>query len=84
MRNYSAAVEPLARAEIDPSIRSKAFALRVYALCMSGRTGEAQRAVHQRVAQTLDEKGFAPDALVDANAAPFWPWMKQTFGIERQ
>src|SRR5688572_10402696 len=83
-RNDAAAVEPLARAERDPSLRSKAFVLRIYALCMSGRTDEAQRAVSEEVAQALHEKRLAPDSLTDANPPPFWLWMKQTFGIERR
>jgi spermidine synthase len=83
-RNYAAAIEPLARAELDSSLHSKAFALRIYALCMSGRTDEAQRAVHERVTQELHEKRLAPESLTDANLLSFWPWMKHTFGIERR
>ena len=83
-RNYAAAVDPLARAELDPSLRSKAFAFRIYALCMSGRTAEAQRTVYERVAQALHDKELTPDSLTDANPLSFWPWMKQTFGIERR
>jgi hypothetical protein len=83
-RNYAAAIEPLARAETAPSLRSKAFALRIYALCMSGQTEQAQRAVHERVAQEFHEKRLAPDSLTDANTLSFWPWMEHTFGIERR
>jgi hypothetical protein len=67
-----------------PSIRSKAFALRIYALCMSGRIDEAQRAVHERVARELPDTKLAPDSWTDANPLSFWPWMKHTFGIERR
>jgi hypothetical protein len=83
-RSYAAAVDPLARAELDPSLRSKAFAFRIYALCMSGRTAEAQQAVYQRVARALDDRELTPDSLTDSNPMSFWPWMKQTFGIERR
>jgi hypothetical protein len=51
---------------------------------MSGQTEQAQRAVHERVAQEFHEKGLAPDSLTDANTLSFWPWMKHTFGIERR
>jgi spermidine synthase len=83
-RNYAGAVDPLSRAELEPSLRSKAFAFRVYALCMSGRAEEAQRAVNERVAQAFHDKELSPDSLTDANPLAFWPWMKQTFGIERR
>jgi hypothetical protein len=84
LRNYAAAVEPLARAELDPALRSKAFGLRIFALCMSGQIDRAQRSVDQQVAEALQDRRLAPESLNDANAPPFWLWMKQTFGIERR
>jgi hypothetical protein len=57
-----------------PQIRRRAFGIRIYALCMSGQTYQAQRLV--RSAQIATGKG-APDA-----PPPFWIWMKKTFGLD--
>jgi hypothetical protein len=69
---------------LRPSLDSKAFALRIYALCMAGRIDEAQSAVRDRVARAVRDKTLAADLLTDADPLSFWPWMKQTFGIERR
>jgi spermidine synthase len=73
-RNYAAAVQPLNRARQLPQIRNRAFGLLVYALCMSGRTIEAQSLV--RSAQVTTGNGAPGDP------PPFWIWMKNTFGID--
>jgi spermidine synthase len=73
-RNYAAAADHLYYAQELPEIRGRAFGLRIYALCMSGKTDLARRLV--REAQIATEKG-APGA-----PPPFWVWMKNTFGLD--
>ena len=57
-RNYEAAGEPLGRAEQFPPLREPAFRLRLYALCVSGRTDQAQHLAYEHVAQSLSERGL--------------------------
>jgi hypothetical protein len=71
-RNYAAAVGALRRSEELPELWPPAFRLRVYALCMSGRTDDAQTVAEERSAQISD----------DASGRPFWVWMKKTFGVD--
>jgi spermidine synthase len=81
-RNYAAAVEPLSRAMQLTPLREQAFGLRIYALCMSGQTNQAQHLVQQYFAQLLREKGLPAGSLKEIPLAPTWLWMKKTFGID--
>ncbi|HTN43350.1 MAG TPA: spermidine synthase [Nitrospiria bacterium] len=81
-RNYAAAVEPLSRAEGSPELRDQAFRFRIYALCMSGQTDEAQHLAQLRLAQLLKEKGTHAESLKETDLPPYWVWMKKTFGID--
>jgi hypothetical protein len=82
-RNYSAAVEPLARAGQLPQVRQEAFRLAVYALAMSGRIDQAQKMAQERFSQLLmTAKGPAVKSPGEIPLPPFWQWMKETFGID--
>jgi hypothetical protein len=81
-RNYSAAVDPLGRAEQNPQVRQNAFRLRIYALCMSGQTRLAQELAQKQMASLLNTKGLTGASLKEANLPPYWLWMKKTFGID--
>jgi hypothetical protein len=81
-RHYDAAAELFGRSETSREIRANAFGLRIYALCMAGRTDEAQRAVHERVSRNAGPGGKAALSLNGAARAPFWMFMRHTFGIE--
>jgi hypothetical protein len=80
-RNYAAAVEPLIRAEQNPELRDEAFRFRIYALCMSGQTDQAQHLAQVRLAQLLKEKNLTAGSIKETDLPPFWGWMKKTFGI---
>jgi hypothetical protein len=64
-RQYTTAVGPLSRAESLPGVRAQIFGLRLYALCMAGRTREAQALADER-------PGDRPR---------YWSWLKDTFGL---
>jgi hypothetical protein len=82
-RNYAAAVEPLSRAELSPQVRENAFRLRIYALCMSGQIGQAQRLAQERFAQLLMRAKEPPvKSAAEIPLPPFWMWMQKTFGID--
>jgi spermidine synthase len=82
-RNYSAAVEPLSRAEQLPQIRQEAFRLHVYTLAMSGQIDQAKRLAQERFAQVLMNAKAPPIKSPDEiPLPPFWAWMKETFGID--
>jgi spermidine synthase len=81
-RNYVAAADALSRAEQLPQLRETAFRLRVYALCMSGQTVQAQQIAHEQLVRMLAAQGVTPDSLNEAVLPPFWSWMKKTFGID--
>ncbi len=90
-RKYAAAVDALTRAEqlTQPattpgtaSIGDNAFALHIYALCMSGQTAEAQELIRGPWEQSLRDRGVSAAAMADAALPPFWVWMKETFGID--
>ena len=70
-RNYAAAAEALSRAEQLPDVSNNAFALHIYALCMSGQIA---------LAQELSSEAFA--AARASSLPPLWVWMKDTFGID--
>jgi len=80
-RNYAAAVEPLSRAELAPGLREEAFRFRIYALCMSGQTDQAQHLAQGRLSQLLKAKGLTEGSIKETDLPPFWLWMKKTFGI---
>jgi spermidine synthase len=81
-RNYAAAVEALSRAEQLPQLREAAFRLRIYALCMAGRTVQAQHDAQERLTQLLGAKGLTAESLKKVALPPFWLWIKTTFGID--
>jgi len=81
-RKYAEAVEPLRRAELVPALRDRAFRLRVYALCMAGKTAQAQHVAHEQLVRLLAAKGVTVESLNEAGLPPFWLWMKKTFGID--
>lgn len=82
-RNYAAAVEPLSRAELSPRVRDNAFRLRIYALCISGQIGQAQRLAQERFAQLLMSAKTPPvKSAAEIPLPPFWAWMQKTFGID--
>jgi spermidine synthase len=81
-RQYARAIEPLSRAEENPSLRADAFRLRIYALCMAGQTHLAQESARSQLDQVLMEKGLSAGSLKEADLPPFWLWMKETFGID--
>jgi spermidine synthase len=81
-RDYATAVEPLVQAELSPDLRENAFRLRIYALCMSGQTDQAQQLTEERFAQFLSKKGLTSATLNETSLPPFWIWMKKTFGID--
>jgi spermidine synthase len=80
-RNYAAAAEALSRAEQLPDVSDNAFALHVYALCMSGETRQAEDLIRDPFAQFLRASGVSADPK-QASLPPFWLWMKNTFGID--
>jgi predicted membrane-bound spermidine synthase len=81
-RNYAAAAESLKRGEQLPQLRDKAFRLRIYALCMSGRIEQARQLARERLVQLVSEKGAAAEFVNGSDLSPYWSWMKKTFGID--
>ncbi len=80
-RNYAAAADALSRAEQLPDVSDNAFALHIYALCMSGETRQAEDLIKEPFAQFLRASGVSADPK-QASLPPFWLWMKNTFGID--
>jgi spermidine synthase len=80
-RNYAAAADALSRAEQLPEVSDNAFALHIYALCMSGQTRQAEDLTREPFAQFLRATGQS-GAVPDASLPPYWRWMKKTFGID--
>lgn len=85
-RKYGEAIVPLRRAQEQTGPAStpgaapsadNAFALQIYALCMSGLIEEAQELMRAAWAQSLRDRGVS-----DAPLPPFWMWMKDTFGVD--
>ena len=85
-RKYGEAIAPLRRAQEQTSPAStpgaassadNAFALQIYALCMSGLIEEAQELMRAAWTQSLQDRGVS-----DAPLPPFWMWMKDTFGVD--
>ena len=89
-RKYAAAAESLSRAAgatevTTPGVAStgeNAFALYVYALCMSGQTREAQEVIRGPWEQSLRDRGVSAGSASEPALPPFWIWMKATFGID--
>ncbi len=67
-RQYAGAAEALLRAAPG---NDNAFALYVYALCMSGAIAEAQKVIREPFARSGA-----------TTLPPFWIWMKETFGVD--
>ena len=88
-RRYAAAADALlkAAAATEPtppgaaSTGDNAFALYIYALCMSGETRQAQDMIRGAWEQSLRDRGVSADSAA-ASLPPFWTWMKETFGID--
>jgi hypothetical protein len=88
-RHYAAAAESLRRAAeaSQPATAGvattgdNAFALYIYALCMSGQTLQAQELIRGPWEQSLRDRGVAAGSP-EAALPPFWLWMKETFGVD--
>jgi len=70
-RDYAGAAAALARAERSPDHFGDAAPLRVFALCMAGRTDVARRAARE----------IAPALGADALARDYWLWMGEACGV---
>jgi predicted membrane-bound spermidine synthase len=82
-RNYAAAAESLGRAEESPGLQQEAFRYRVYAMCMSGERGRAQKllaSIFKREEERLHKLDVTqPDRI---QLPPFWLWIKNNFGVD--
>ncbi|HUK56538.1 MAG TPA: spermidine synthase [Nitrospiria bacterium] len=81
-RQYAAAVEALGRTEQVPEFQELAFRLRIYALCMSGRTRQAQQLAEEHLVKIFTANGMDRKSMDKVRLEPFWSWMKQAFGID--
>ena len=89
-RRYTEAVDALGRASLvadgsdtrSASMANNAFALQMYALCMSGQCRVAQERIRAPWLQSLEDQGMAADAGQNVPLPPFWTWMNDTFGID--
>jgi spermidine synthase len=89
-RRYAEAADTLERAALlandaEPpmaSVSNDAFALQIYALCMSGQQAIAQERIRAPWLQSLVDRGIDPDTERNAPLPPYWTWMKDTFGID--
>ncbi len=70
-RRYAAAAEALRIAQRDPELRRRAIAIRIFALCMKGRTAEAYALLEE-------ERGPLGDA------DEYLTWLDEKFEIERE
>jgi spermidine synthase len=64
------------------STADNAFALYIYALCMSGQTAEAQRQIRGPWLESLRQQGLDAESAGRSALPPYWVWMKETFGID--
>ena len=71
-RDFERASAQLERVELPPPYADSLLRFRLYALCMAGRTEDANAIVRARGA-ALPVRG---------EWAKFWRWMTQTFGLE--
>ena len=71
--NRAAALASQAPTPAAASTGDNAFAMHVYALCMSGQIRLAQELIRGVWVQSLGDNAPLP---------PFWSWMKATFGID--
>lgn len=89
-RTYAAAAESLRRAaEASPPVTAgaastgdNAFALYIYALCMSGQTARAQELIRGPWEQSLRDRSVGADSPSEPALPSFWLWMKDTFGVD--
>jgi spermidine synthase len=70
-RRYAEAVDFLARASIQRPDDSRMFFLRLFALCMDGRTAEAEALI----------AGVVSRLPTDTEASLYWQFMGETFGL---
>ena len=64
------------------STGDNAFALYIYALCMSGQTDLAQELIRGPWEQSLRDRGVSAGSPSEPALPPFWLWIKETFGID--
>ena len=89
-RKYPAAAESLRRAAEAPqpvtagaaSTGDNAYALYIYALCMSGQTALAQELIRGPWEQSLRDRAASAGSPLEPVLPPFWLWMKETFGVD--
>ena len=72
----------LADSGLSSSTGDDAFALYVYALCMSGQIARAQEVTRGAWEASIRAQGLDPDGARGTALPPFWIWMKDTFGID--
>jgi predicted membrane-bound spermidine synthase len=82
-RNYAAAAVSLGRAGESPGLQQEALRYRVYAMCMAGKRGQAQRLLAS-IFQQEEERRQKMDVTQPyrIQLPPFWLWMKNNFGID--
>ena len=73
--------EPAAAAG-GASTTDNAFALYIYALCMSGQRAEAQRQIRGPWLESMRQQGLDAEAAARSALPAYWAWMKETFGID--
>jgi spermidine synthase len=71
-RRYGAAAAAFAKAQASPQLYAPAGVLRVFAMCMDGRTDEAAEAAEVLYAAVG----------VGGHTASFWRWLNANFGID--
>ncbi|HSG05952.1 MAG TPA: hypothetical protein VLB09_06100, partial [Nitrospiria bacterium] len=88
-RNFPEAARLFEKAEIQESLRVKAFRFRVYATAMAGRLEEAKKLSRDGLEAYLREhfedlraRGVAVPETYELTLPPFWAWMKQELGID--
>jgi hypothetical protein len=80
-RRAAEMTEPAAAPD-TASTADNAFALYIYALCMSGQTAEAQQQIRGPWLESLRQQGLDAQSAARAELPPYWAWMKATFGID--
>jgi hypothetical protein len=90
-RRFAAAAEAFRRAAemnepaAEPGTAStadNAFALYIYALCMSGQTAAAQQEIRGPWLESQRQQGLDAASAARAELPPYWAWIKTTFGID--
>jgi hypothetical protein len=63
-------------------VADTAFAVYVYALCMSGRLDEARAAIREPWEQSLRDRGIPAAKAALTPLPPYWDWIRATFGVD--